>query len=66
VADIIGEIASASREQATGLDEVNTAVANMDEMTQRNGALVEQTTASAQAMAGQADQLNELVAYFRV
>ncbi|MFN4309270.1 MAG: methyl-accepting chemotaxis protein [Ferrovibrio sp.] len=66
VADIISEIASASREQATGLDEVNTAVANMDEMTQRNGALVEQTTASAQAMAAQADQLNELVAYFRL
>jgi methyl-accepting chemotaxis protein len=66
VADIIAEIASASREQATGLDEVNTAVANMDEMTQRNGALVEQTTASAQAMSTQADQLNELVAYFRV
>ncbi|MFN4163623.1 MAG: methyl-accepting chemotaxis protein [Ferrovibrio sp.] len=66
VADIISEIASASREQATGLEEVNTAVANMDEMTQRNGALVEQTTASAQAMASQADQLNELVAYFRL
>ncbi len=66
VADIVAEIASASREQATGLDEVNTAVSNMDEMTQRNGALVEQTTASAQAMASQADQLNELVAYFRL
>ncbi|WP_300297635.1 methyl-accepting chemotaxis protein [Ferrovibrio sp.] len=66
VADIISEIASASREQATGLEEVNTAVANMDEMTQRNGALVEQTTASAQSMAAQADQLNELVAYFRL
>ncbi len=66
VADIVAEIASASREQATGLDEVNTAVSNMDEMTQRNGALVEQTTASAQAMATQADQLNELVAYFKL
>ena len=50
VADIVGEISSASREQAVGLEEVNTAVSNMDEMTQRNGALVEQTTASAQAM----------------
>jgi len=66
VADIIADIASASQEQATGLEEVNTAVANMDEMTQRNGALVEQTTASAQAMATQADELNELVAYFRI
>lgn len=66
VADIVGEISSASREQAVGLDEVNTAVANMDEMTQRNGALVEQTTASAQAMARQAQELAELVGQFRV
>ncbi|WP_374304771.1 methyl-accepting chemotaxis protein [Ferrovibrio sp.] len=66
VADIVGEITSASREQAVGLDEVNTAVANMDEMTQRNGALVEQTTASAQAMARQAQELADLVGQFRV
>ncbi|WP_341915303.1 methyl-accepting chemotaxis protein [Ferrovibrio terrae] len=66
VADIIGEISSASREQAVGLEEVNTAVANMDEMTQRNGALVEQTTASAQAMARQAQDLADLVGQFRV
>jgi methyl-accepting chemotaxis protein len=38
----------------------------MDEMTQRNGALVEQTNASAQAMANQARQLAELVGHFRV
>ncbi|HEX6959807.1 MAG TPA: methyl-accepting chemotaxis protein [Ferrovibrio sp.] len=66
VADIIGEITSASREQAVGLEEVNTAVANMDEMTQRNGALVEQTTASSQAMARQAQELAELVGQFRI
>jgi methyl-accepting chemotaxis protein len=66
VADIVGEISSASREQAVGLEEVNTAVSNMDEMTQRNGALVEQTTASAQAMARQAQELADLVGQFRV
>jgi methyl-accepting chemotaxis protein len=66
VADIVGEISSASREQAVGLEEVNTAVANMDEMTQRNGALVEQTTASAQAMSRQAQELAELVGQFRI
>ena len=66
VADIVGEISSASREQAVGLEEVNTAVANMDEMTQRNGALVEQTTASATAMARQAQELADLVGQFRV
>lgn len=66
VADIVLEISAASGEQATGLDEVSRAVSNMDEMTQRNGALVEETTASAQALAQQADQLHELVVQFKV
>ncbi|MFN4275816.1 MAG: methyl-accepting chemotaxis protein [Ferrovibrio sp.] len=65
VSDIVAEIAAASREQATGLDEVNTAVGNMDEMTQRNGALVEQTSASAQSLSAQARELSQLVAFFR-
>ncbi|HEX6959883.1 MAG TPA: methyl-accepting chemotaxis protein, partial [Ferrovibrio sp.] len=66
VSDIVAEIAAASAEQARGLEEVNGAVGNMDEMTQRNGALVEQTNASAQAMADQARQLAELVGHFRI
>ena len=65
VSDIVAEIAAASREQATGLEEVNTAVANMDEMTQRNGALVEQTSASAQSLSAQARDLTSLVGFFR-
>ncbi|WP_300296845.1 methyl-accepting chemotaxis protein [Ferrovibrio sp.] len=65
VSDIVAEIAAASREQATGLEEVNIAVANMDEMTQRNGALVEQTSASAQALSAQARELADLVGFFR-
>ncbi len=65
VTDIVAEIAAASREQATGLDEVNTAVGNMDEMTQRNGALVEQTSASAQSLSAQARELSQLVGFFR-
>ncbi|MBP7066179.1 methyl-accepting chemotaxis protein [Ferrovibrio sp.] len=66
VSDIVAEIAAASREQATGLDQVNTAVSNMDEMTQRNAALVEQNTASAQSLADQARELAGLVAFFRI
>ncbi len=66
VSDIVAEIAAASREQATGLDQVNTAVGSMDEMTQRNGALVEQTSASAQALADQGRQLAELVGFFKI
>ncbi len=66
VSDIVAEIAAASREQATGLDQVNTAVGSMDEMTQRNGALVEETSASAQALASQAAELATLVRFFRL
>ncbi|MFN4309780.1 MAG: methyl-accepting chemotaxis protein [Ferrovibrio sp.] len=65
VTDIIAEIAAASREQATGLEQVNMAVAQMDQSTQRNAALVEETTASAQALAEQAGALAELVGFFR-
>jgi methyl-accepting chemotaxis protein len=66
VSDIVAEIAAASAEQSRGLEEVNGAVVNMDEMTQRNGALVEQTNASAQAMANQAGELAALVSRFRI
>src|SRR3546814_14847784 len=64
VSDIVAEIAAASTEQARGLEEVNGAVVNMDEMTPRNGALVEETNASAQAMADQARPLAALVGHF--
>jgi methyl-accepting chemotaxis protein len=66
VSDIVAEIAAASREQATGLDQINTAVGSMDEMTQRNAALVEESTAAAQTLNNQAVQLAELVGFFRV
>ncbi len=66
VAGIIEEIAIGSQEQASGLDDVNQSVAEMDEMTQRNGALVEETTASAQSMADQARDLADLVAFFKL
>ncbi len=66
VTDIVAEIAAASREQATGLDQINTAVASMDEMTQRNGALVEETSASAQSLSNQASELARLVAFFQI
>jgi methyl-accepting chemotaxis protein len=65
VSDIVAEIAAASREQATGLDQINTAVGSMDEMTQRNAALVEETTAAAQSLSTQATELAQLVAFFR-
>lgn len=66
VTDIIGEVASASTEQSTGIEQVNVAVNQMDEVTQQNAALVEQASAAAQAMADQAQSLRDAVAIFQV
>ncbi len=64
VADIVAEIAAASAEQASGIDQVNSAVTQMDEMTQQNAALVEESTAAAQALEQQSRELNRLMAFF--
>ena len=62
--DIMGEISAASSEQSTGIEQVNRAVAQMDEVTQQNAALVEQAAAAAGAMADQARHLKTAVAVF--
>ncbi|MEP9323163.1 methyl-accepting chemotaxis protein [Paraburkholderia phymatum] len=62
--DLMGEISAASSEQSTGIEQVNRAVAQMDEVTQQNAALVEQAAAAAGAMAGQARHLKTAVAVF--
>jgi len=66
VSGIMNEIAAASAEQSVGIDQVNLAVAQMDEVTQQNAALVEEASAAAQSMAGQARALREAVAVFKV
>ncbi len=66
VSDIVAEIAAASREQSSGIEQVNRAVMQMDEMTQQNAALVEQGTAASQAMADQARNLNDVMARYRI
>ncbi|MYM35748.1 HAMP domain-containing protein, partial [Duganella sp. FT94W] len=66
VSDIIGEISSAGREQEIGIEQINTAVAEMDNVTQQNAALVEQAAAASQAMQEQAAKLAEMVAVFQV
>jgi methyl-accepting chemotaxis protein len=66
VSDIVAEIAAASREQAAGIEQVNRAVMQMDELTQQNAALVEQATAASQSMVEQASGLNEMLARFDV
>ena len=66
VADIIGEISVATAEQTTGLVNVNDSVAELDQMTQQNAALVEQAAAAAQSLREQAGILAESVATFQL
>jgi methyl-accepting chemotaxis protein-1 (serine sensor receptor) len=66
VSDIIGEISAASSEQTGGIEQINRAVAQMDEVTQQNAALVEQAAAAAASLEQQAAQLDLAVAVFRV
>lgn len=66
VSAIVADIANASREQATGIDEVNTAIAQMDEVTQQNAALVEENTTAAQSLLEQASALEQLMSFFKI
>ncbi|MFJ1298476.1 methyl-accepting chemotaxis protein [Pseudomonadota bacterium AL_CKDN230030165-1A_HGKHYDSX7] len=65
VTDIMGEITTASDEQARGVDQVNTAISQMDEVTQQNAALVEESAAAAGAMQDQVTELVRAVAAFK-
>ena len=66
VSDIIGEITSASGEQSHGIDAVNTSVAQLDQMTQQNAALVEESAAAAESMREQTERMAEVVATFKL
>ncbi len=64
VSDIMGEIAAASEEQSAGIDQINQAVAQMDEVTQQNAALVEESAAAAASLQEQATGLEKAVSVF--
>ena len=66
VADIVSDIAAASAEQSTGLEQVNKALTQMDEVTQQNSALVEENAATAKTLEQQAGAMDERVAFFRI
>jgi methyl-accepting chemotaxis protein-1 (serine sensor receptor) len=66
VTDIMGEISAASEEQSSGIDQVNRAVSQMDEVTQQNAALVEEAAAAAGSLQEQAKRLAEAVAVFKI
>ena len=65
VTDLINEMSSATQEQTGGIQQINTAVSQMDQMTQQNAALVEESSAAAASLQGQATELTEAVAVFK-
>jgi methyl-accepting chemotaxis protein len=65
VADIMGEISAASAEQTAGIEQINQAVLEMDDMTQKNAALVEQAAAAASMMEEQSARLVDVVSVFK-
>jgi methyl-accepting chemotaxis protein len=66
VTDIVAEIAAASREQSSGIEQVNKAVMQMDTTTQQNAALVEEAAAASQAIVEQAQALAAVVEHYNV
>ncbi len=66
VSDIVAEITAAAGEQSDGIGQVNVAVSQLDQMTQQNAALVEQSAAAAQSLKDQAARLAQVVAVFRL
>ena len=66
VTDLVGEISAATQEQSSGIGAVNQAVAQLDQMTQQNAALVEQSAAAAESLRSQATQLSEAVSVFKL
>ncbi|WP_380180051.1 methyl-accepting chemotaxis protein [Kalamiella sp. sgz302252] len=66
VTEIMGEISIASHEQSTGIDEINMAITQMDQVTQQNAALVNESAAAAQSLQEQAEQLSRAIGIFKV
>ena len=63
---IIAELAASSREQLSGIEQVNRAVTQLDQMTQQNAALVEQASAASNSMAGRSHAMSEMLDRYRL
>src|SRR5690606_25854776 len=66
ISNLVAEIAASAKEQSLGLGEVNTAINQMDQVTQQNAAMVEETTAASRILADEARDLGRLVGQFKV
>jgi methyl-accepting chemotaxis protein len=66
VADLIGEISSSAQEQTTGIEQINQAIVQLDNVTQQNAALVEEAAAAADSLNQQADRMVQVVSSFKL
>ena len=66
VTDIMAEISLATQEQSSGIDQINQAIGQMDQVTQQNAALVEEAAAAAASLQEQAGTLSQVVSVFRL
>ena len=66
VGDIVAQISTASREQSSGIEQINTAVMQMDSVTQQNSSLVEEAARDAQALEEQSHELRRLMSQFKI
>jgi len=66
IATLVSDIASTAKEQATGISEINAAVSQLDQVTQQNAAMVEESTAASHSMKEEANALNSMVSHFKI
>lgn len=66
IATLVSDIASTAKEQATGISEINAAVSQLDQVTQQNAAMVEESTAASHSMKEEANALNNMVSHFKI
>ncbi len=66
ISKVVADIATGAKEQAMGLQEVNTAINHMDQVTQQNAAMVEQTTAAGHSLTQETERLSGLVGQFQI
>lgn len=66
ISGLVSDIANTAREQSVGIGEINTAVNEIDQVTQKNAAMVQQSTATSQALMQEADELAKAISHFRV
>lgn len=66
ISDLVTDIAHAAREEASGIQQINQAIMQMDQVTQQNAALVQESASTSQGMSAQADQLRDLISFFKL